>query len=446
MKKKSFTGYLFTLTLPIIIQNLITTSLNLVDTFMIGRVGESELAAVGIANQYYFLFTLFMYGIAGGAAVFIAQLWGSQEKKRIKKVLARSLVYGTAVTGVFMLFGYKWTEAIIGIFNGSEVVLYHGSRYLEITLIGYLFTSISFVLAAGLRSINHTKIPMYASLIGLVINMILNNILIFGRWGMAPMGVEGAAVATIVARGIECLILLIFVYYQVTDLAVKPRDFIRLHPDTKKVLHSVTWPILCNEACWGLGMVTYVSLYARLGIPQAAAMQICSTMINLFMVIAFGLAYSALVMVGNEVGGGNLEGAMWASQKIRSMGLKVGFCLALLLFFIAPYISSLFNVTAEVKWLVTSVLRVHSVMFPLRMINMIMIVGVLRGGGDALFSTVTQGLVMWLIGIPLTYVAANLLEWPLPMVVAVMFAESMIQGLIVQRRYESNRWMKTLVA
>lgn len=446
MKKKSFTGYLFTLTLPIIIQNLITTSLNLVDTFMIGRVGESELAAVGIANQYYFLFTLFMYGIAGGAAVFIAQLWGSQEKKRIKKVLARSLVYGTAVTAVFMIFGYKWTEAIIGIFNGSEVVLYHGSRYLRITLIGYLFTSISFVLAAGLRSINHTKIPMYASLIGLVINMILNNILIFGRWGMAPMGVEGAAIATIVARGIECLILLIFVYYQVTDLAVKPRDFIRLHPDTKKVLHSVTWPILCNEACWGLGMVTYVSLYARLGIPQAAAMQICSTMINLFMVIAFGLAYSALVMVGNEVGGGNLEGAMWASQKIRSMGLKVGFCLALLLFFIAPYIGSLFNVTAEVKWLVTSVLRVHSVMFPLRMINMIMIVGVLRGGGDAMFSTVTQGLVMWLVGIPLTYVAANLLGWPLPMVVAVMFAESMIQGLIVQKRYESNQWMKTLVA
>ncbi|SFI26662.1 putative efflux protein, MATE family [Tindallia magadiensis] len=446
MKKKSFTGYLFTLTLPIIIQNLITTSLNLVDTFMIGRVGESELAAVGIANQYYFLFTLFMYGIAGGAAVFIAQLWGSQEKKRIKKVLARSLVYGTAVTAVFMIFGYKWTEAIIGIFNGSEVVLYHGSRYLRITLIGYLFTSISFVLAAGLRSINHTKIPMYASLIGLVINMILNNILIFGRWGMVPMGVEGAAIATIVARGIECLILLIFVYYQVTDLAVKPRDFIRLHPDTKKVLHSVTWPILCNEACWGLGMVTYVSLYARLGIPQAAAMQICSTMINLFMVIAFGLAYSALVMVGNEVGGGNLEGAMWASQKIRSMGLKVGFCLALLLFFIAPYIGSLFNVTAEVKWLVTSVLRVHSVMFPLRMINMIMIVGVLRGGGDAMFSTVTQGLVMWLVGIPLTYVAANLLGWPLPMVVAVMFAESMIQGLIVQKRYESNQWMKTLVA
>lgn len=446
MKKKSFTSYLLTLTLPIIIQNLITTSLNLIDTFMIGRVGESELAAIGIANQFYFLFSLFIFGIAGGAAVLIAQLWGHNDRRQIKKVLAHSLMYASIIAGIFVTTGYMFTEEIISLFNSSERVLYHGSVYLNITLIGYLFTSISFVLAAGLRSVNHTKIPMYASVIGLITNIILNYMLIFGRAGFMPMGVQGAAIATLVARGIECLMLIYFVSHQVPELTLGLKDFTNLHSATKNILHKVTLPILCNEACWGLGMVTYVGLYARLGIPQAAAIQVCSTVINLFMVIAFGLAYSALVIIGNDVGAGNQEKVLWASQKIRALGWKVGVGLGVLLFFIAPSLSNMFNVTPEVKWLVTTVLRVHSVLFPLRMVNMIMIVGILRGGGDAMFSTVTQGLVMWCVGIPLTYVAANVLGWELPVVVSVLFVESVIQGIIIQKRYKSNRWIKKLVA
>ncbi|SDK23479.1 MATE family efflux transporter [Natronincola ferrireducens] len=446
MNKKSFNRYLFSLTLPIVLQNLITTGLNLLDTFMIGLVGETELAAVGIANQFYFLFSLFIFGIAGGTGVLIAQLWGGQDKQSIKKVLGRSLITATLLTGVFILLGSSFTEQIIKLFNKDLDIVSNGVQYLNITLWGYFFTSVSFVLASALRSINNTKIPMYGSLFGLVINGALNYILIFGRLGFSPMFVQGAALATLIARILECLILVYFIYRFVPELALSFNDFTGMQKNMKKALKKVTYPVLFNEACWGIGMVTYVGLYARLGTQAAASMQICSTIMNLFMVVAFGLAYSALVVVGNEVGAGNLDRAMEVSRKIRTMAVKVSVFLSILLFVIAGPVAMIFNVSLTVKNMVISILKIYSLMLPLRMMNMIMIVGVHRGGGDALYSTVLQGSAMWVVGIPLTFLMGYVFKMPFPLVVGTVFVEEVVKGILIQKRYRSNKWMRVVFA
>lgn len=445
MQKKSFNRYLWALTLPIVLQNLVTTALNLLDTVMIGRVGETELAAVGIANQFYFLYSLFIFGIAGGTGVLIAQLWGAKDKEVIKKVLGRSLLTAMALTSFVVLFGSGVSEWIIGLFNKDADIVRVGSEYLRITLLGYFFTSITFVFSSALRSINNTKLPMYASLVGLLTNGLLNYILIFGKLGFSPMHVKGAAIATITARTLECLVLLIAVYKLVPELTLSASDFEGLGQKMKKALQKITYPILINEACWGFGMVTYVALYAHLGIRATAAMQICSTVMNLFMVVAFGLSYSALVIVGNEVGAGSEKAVFEVSRHIRKMALGVSVFLAAVLFGISEPIMAFFNVSLEVKSMGMDILKVYSLMLPLRMINMLMIVGILRGGGDALFGTALQGSVMWFIGIPLTFVMGYVFKMPVPLVVGTVFVEEVIKGLWIQKRYKSEKWIKAMV-
>lgn len=446
MKKSTFYRYLFALTLPIILQNLITTSLNLLDTMMIGRLNENALAAVGIANQFYFLFSLFIFGIAGGSGVLIAQLYGKKDYETIKKVLSRSLISGMTLTLIFSFIGLAGAEKIIGLFNKTPYIVETGSGYLRITIVSYLFTSVSFVLASGLRSIKHTKLPMYASFIGLCINGGLNYLLIFGHLGFTALGTTGAAIATLIARTIECIILIVVTVKWVPELHLSLDDFYTLPPHMEKALKKVTLPILFNEACWGIGSVTYIGLYAHLGTQATASMQIASTIINLFMVIAFGLSYSALVVVGNEVGANDLKKAFEVSKKIRHLSLITGVTIAVILFPSAPVVVYLFNVSETVQVMTKNVLQIFALILPFRIINMVMIVGVLRGGGDATFGSLLQGFTLWGIGIPLTYVAGFVLHQPLHYVVGISVVEELVKLIIISRRYQTKTWIKNVVS
>lgn len=444
MKSSKFYHHLLFLTIPIILQNVITTSINLLDTLMIGALGEVPLAAVGIANQYYFLFSLFTFGIAGGCGVLIAQLYGKKDTDTIKQVLMHSLIAGTSISLLFTLFGLSSAESIIRVFNSTPEIVSTGSLYLRITIVSYFFMSISFILASGLRSIKNTKLPMYASFAGLCVNGFLNYILIFGHFGFSPLHTKGAAIATLIARIIECFILLIAISKNVPMLTLTASTLNNCSPDVERRLKKITLPILFNEACWGIGTVTYVVLYARLGTQATAAMQISSTIINLFMVISFGLAYSSLVIVGNEIGAGNNKEAMEASNKIRSLTVGVGLIISIILFVLAPYIAGNFNVSSTVQVMTTNVLRCFAFMFTLRTLNMVMIVGILRGGGDALFGSFLQGCTLWFIGIPLTYIAGFILHLPLHYVVGISISEEIIKLIFITRRYYSRRWIHNI--
>lgn len=446
MKSSKFYQHLFLLTLPIILQNLITTSINLLDTIMIGRLGEVPLAAVGIANQYYFIFTLFVFGIAGGSGVLIAQLYGKKDLDSINHVFMRSLNSGITFSIIFSLIGLASAEKIMGLFSSDPSIILIGSEYLRITIVSYLFTGISLLSASSLRSIKNTKLPMYASLIGLCINGSLNYILIFGKLGFSPMHTKGAAIATLIARLIECLILIIAISKTVPILNFNLLAFDKCSLEIQKNLRKMTLPILFNEACWGIGTVTYVALYANLGTQSAAAMQIASTIMNLFMVISFGLAYSSLVIVGNEIGASRNKEAMLASGKIRQLSVVIGLMISVLLFILAPYISSQFNVSTLVQNLSTNVLRVFALMFTLRTLNMVMIVGILRGGGDAAYGSILQGLTLWTIGIPLTYVVGYQLHLSLHYVVGISICEELVKLIFISRRYYSKKWIHNLTS
>ena len=382
-KDKEFYIRLFVITLPIAMQSLITSSLNMLDTMMIGKIGELELASVGIANQYYFLFSLLTNAIAIGSGVLIAQLWGKKDTINIKRTLSRSLFYSLVLTIVFMILGLIMPNKIMAIFNNDPNVIKIGVDYLKIVVISYLFTTITFTFASGLRSIGNTRLPMLGSFIGLIVNGVLNAILIFGLLGAPKMGIKGAALATLIARIVEFLIVVGVIYIKVDVLKLRFKDMLELPKSLSITLNKVTLPILANEACWALGNITYTAIYARIG--------------------------------------------------------------TIVLAFLSKPIVSFFNVSVEVKIASEYILYVYAFILVFKIYNAVMIVGILRGGGDATYGSILQGLTLWLIGIPLAAFAAFIIKLPIYFVVMFAAVEEIIKVFFMMKRFKSFKWIKNMV-
>lgn len=444
-KDKEFYKYLFFITLPIVLQSLITSSLNMLDTMMIGKVGEIELASVGIANQYYFLFSLLANAIAIGSGVLIAQLWGKKDTENIKRVLSRSLFYALILTSLFMIIGLLIPKKIISLFNTNSDVIKIGTQYLQIVIISYFFTTITFTFSSGLRSIGNTKLPMWASFIGLIVNGILNALLIFGLLGMPKLGIKGAAIATLIARIVECLIVVVSVYKKIDILKLKFSYILSLPKSISSTLISITIPVLANEACFAFGSIAYNAIYARIGTGAAASIQICSTVMNLFMIGTFGLANAAVVIIGNEIGANKEDSAIEASKKIASLAFKISIILAILMAFTAKPIVSFFNVSNEVKLSSEYILYVYAFIMLFRVYTAVMIVGILRGGGDATYGSILQGCTLWFVGIPLAYIAAFILHLPVYLVVAFTIVEEILKAVLILKRFKSFKWLRNVV-
>lgn len=444
-KDKQFYKRLFVITMPIALQNLITSSLNMLDTMMIGKVGEIELASVGIANQYYFLFSLLTNAIAIGSGVLIAQLWGKKDTSNIKSVLSKSLFYNLCLTAVFMALGLLIPSKIMSLFNNDPTVVKIGVDYLKIVVLSYLFTAVTFTFASGLRSIENTKLPMWASFVALCVNGVLNAVLIFGLLGAPKMGIRGAALATLIARIIEFLIVITAVYTKVDVLKLKVENMFELPKPLSITLGKVTIPILANEACWALGTITYAAIYARIGTSAAASIQICSTVMNLFMILTFGLANAAVVIIGNEIGANREDDAINASKKISSLSLKISILLGVLLAILAKPIVGFFNVSAEVKLASQYILYIYAMLMVFKVYNAVMIVGILRGGGDSTYGSILQAVTLWLIGIPLAALAAFVFKLPIYIVVAFATVEELIKVILIVKRFKSFKWIRNMV-
>lgn len=444
-KDKEFYRRLFIIALPIAMQSLITSSLNMLDTMMIGKVGELELAAVGIANQYYFLYSLLTNALAIGSGVLIAQLWGKKDTINIKRTLSKSLFYNVALTIGFMILGFLLPDKIMSLFSNDPALIEIGVHYLKIVVISYLFTSITFTFASGLRSIGNTKLPMWGSFIGLLVNVVLNAVLIFGLLGAPKMGIRGAALATLIARIVEFIIVVGIVYTKIDILKLKFKDMFELPESLSATLNKVTLPIFLNEACWAFGNITYTAIYARIGTSAAASIQICSTVMNLFMIVTFGLANASVVIIGNEIGANREYEAISASKKISSLSIKISIILAVILALLAKPIISFFNVSAEVKMASQYILYIYALILVFKIYNTVMIIGILRGGGDTTYGSILQAFTLWLIGIPLAAFAAFVLKLPVYYVVMFAMIEEIVKLFIMMSRFKSFKWIKNMV-
>lgn len=250
---KEFYNKMLVIALPVMIQNFITSFLNMIDTVMVGKLGETEIAAVGIANQYFFIFIMFLIGLSAGCGVFIAQFWGKRDLQNIKRIIGIGLISAVIVSVLFTILGVLFPRQIMLIFNNDPLVINLGASYLRIVLISYIFTAVTFVYSFSLRSIGNAIQPMLISAVALIVNVFFNYMLIFGKFGAPALGVEGAALATVVARGLETVILVVSIYSNRGVLAASVGELTDLNFTFIKRSYRTIFPVILNDMCWGLG-------------------------------------------------------------------------------------------------------------------------------------------------------------------------------------------------
>jgi len=442
---KDFYSQLLVIAIPIIIQNFISSSLNMVDTVMIGRLGETEIAAVGLANQFFLLYNLLIMGIHSGCSVFIAQFWGKGEKEGIRKVLLVGLLASVSVSLLFTVIAFFYPENIVHIFSHDQQVIREGASYLKVVSISYVFTAISYGFGMASRSIGNTLLPMLVSALALSCNTFLNYVLIFGNFGTPQLGVEGAALATVVARVLEMLLLISIIYQRNEVLRV---HLVGLSGISKvyvgRILKTVL-PVILNDGCWALAFILYSVAYGRLSTQAFAAVQITNTIQNLFLVAVYGIASAASVMVGHKIGAGNNEEGVNYAWRFSALswlgGLLIGGSMAAA----SPAILSLFNVSPNVYQSALRIQYITCLVMAIRVFNIVHIVGVLRGGGDVNFALIAEGITMWCIGVPLAFIGAFVLHLPVEWVVALVMAEEVAKFTAIMFRLLSKRWIKNVV-
>lgn len=442
---KSFYKKLGVIALPIIIQNFISSFLNIVDTVMIGKLGEIQIAAVGVANQFFLLFFLVTMGIHSGAGILISQFYGKGDYQNIKRVLGVALQISVAVSIIFFTAAFFYPEKIIGIFNREAPVLMEGGTYIRAVALSYIFASISLGYSTGLRSIGKTFIPMVVSGIALGINTLLNYILIFGTDKIPPMGVKGAAIATVISRLGEMIILLVLVYGGTDILNVKPGNLKKIPKDFIKGIVFTMIPVVLNEGAWALGSVTRSIAYARMGSGAMASVQIMNTVQNLFHVFVYGVAGASAVMIGHLIGGNEEDGAHEYAMRFTYLSWIMGIVLCIAIFLTARVTLVFFNVSETVYASTLWMQYMTGVTMIFRVFVVILAIGVLRGGGDAKFAFYAESLTMWLIGVPMAFIGAFFLKLPIHWVVALSTLEEFIKVFIFINRLRSKKWVNNLV-
>ncbi|ABR50310.1 MATE efflux family protein [Alkaliphilus metalliredigens QYMF] len=442
---KVFYKTMLAIALPITIQNLISSALNTVDTIMIGNLGELEIAAVGLANQFFFMFVLLLFGINSGASIFISQFWGRQDIKNIHRVLGIALISGGILSLVFAVGAFGVPNVILGFFTHDQSVIDLGSQYLRIVSLSYFATAVTFAYSFAARSTGEAKLPMVVSAVSLSINTVLNYIYIFGKFGAPALGVSGAAWATLAARSVEMVLLLGMVYGKKYAIAGKIKDMMNLTREFVLKYFKTAYPVILNEGFWSLGMTMYTAIYARISTEAIASVQIANTVQSIFMVVGMGLGNACAVMLGNEIGGNHKERAFNYAKKFAILGPLTGGIMGMLLFALAPYILKLFNVSTEVHINAIRILMVLGVFMAFKIFNAILVIGIVRSGGDTKFSLFLELGSVWLIGVPLAFLGAHVWQLPIYWVVVLVSMEEVVKAGIGSVRLISKKWIHNVV-
>jgi putative MATE family efflux protein len=458
LKDKSFLSKTFMIAIPIALQNLLNNILNTVDTLMIGRLGEASVAAVGLANKVFFVFILLMFGISSGSSVLASQYYGRHELLNIKRVLRITLLVGISASFLFVIPAILCPEYVMRIFTPDADAIKIGAEYLRVIAISYPLTAFSMGYTVILRSMNFVRYPVLITLISICVNIVLNYGFIFGKLGMPELGVAGAALATLIARVVEaCLILIIvrlqktgdngvgdFVHLKIEKAKDKASAF--LHPEfIKKYIYTAA-PVIANEFMWGLGITMYSLVYGRMGNTATAAITINGNVENLSLVLFFGLCNAAAVVLGNEMGADELKKAEEHAKSYMVLLFVLTLVGAALTYTLKEPIIQWFKMPDSVNEYIRLCLTVFVLSMPVRMLNCIIIIAILRSGGDtraALFIDVSS---VWLIGIPMAVLGGIILELPIYLVYAMISLEEVYKFTLGFIRYKKKKWLKNIAA
>ncbi len=444
---RSFWKRALVLALPIAFQNMLTSSFTLVDTLMVGQLGDIALSAVGMAGQWSWLLNMVTFGICSGSAVLVAQYWGARDKDNIHKITGIAVAIGLIVTALFLLTGFLVPELVIKIFNRNAGVVEQGSAYLHIASFSYPGVVLGAILGAILRSTEEVKIPVYSAAFTTVANAFLDYALIFGKFGFPEMGIEGAALATCISAWLGPVTIVLISFLKKNILYA---PFKALFGFNKAMLIKFTKtaaPVVCNESMWGLGTVLYNVIFANLGHENFAALTILKTIENLAFVFFIGLCNASSVMIGTSVGSGKVKHAVKDAKRFGFLIPFSGFIVGMIVLLLRNNLVTLFNLSGNLAETTVNVAKIiiiiYAIELPVRNIPYAFIVGIFRSGGDTVNGAKIDILSLWIVALPLTAILAFFVKAPFPVVFAAMYlGEDYLKVFLCIKLFMSRKWIQ----
>lgn len=442
---ENFYKRLLTLAVPIMIQQFIQAALNLVDTIMIGKLGSDEIAAVGIANQVFFIVMMIVFGINSGISVYIAQFHGRNDTKNIKKTMGVSLTFGLGIGIFFCLFAIAFPHQIMRLFIDNDNVIRLGVYYLRIVAFSYIFLAVSLSFHVASRGIGKTVMPMVVSAVALSINTVLNYGLIFGNLGLPKLGVEGAAIATLIARVIEFIFIIVYIYGSKSLLAASIKDLLSYNLKFVGQVFEKAGPVLLNEIFWSLGTITYMWCVGNINAEAIASYQITNSVYRFYEVIFIGFASGVGVMIGNSIGANDEKRALYVAKHGSRLSFVLSIAVSVILWIISPLIISQFNVGEVVVNDAQNLFKIYCIYGISRVFNLMMIVGILRGGGDTKFAMFAEIGIVWLVGVPLGLFGSIVLKLSVVYVVWMIMTEELVKSVVGFFRLKSGKWVHNVI-
>lgn len=451
---KAFYGMVLSIAVPIMIQNGVTNFVSLLDNIMVGQLGTAQMSGVAIVNQLIFVFNLCIFGGVSGAGIFAAQYWGQKNHEGMRYTFRFKLVICLVISLLSLGILYAFREPLISVYLHEHeetqlagAALAYGKSYLCVMLIGLIPFALSQAYGSTLREMGETVIPMIASVAAVAVNMSLNYVLIFGKLGFPALGIVGAAIATVISRFAECIIVMVWTHYHAHKYifiqGVYKKFYVPLSL-VKQILLKGT-PLILNETLWAAGMAMLNQCYSNRGISVVAALSISTIISNLFNVVFIALGNAISIVVGPLLGAGKMEEAKKTAYQMIFFCVSVCFVMGGIMALAAPIFPAIYKTTDDVKELAVGFIRISALCMPIYA-YLHGTYFTIRSGGKTVITFLFDSFYVWVVSIPLATLLVHFTGWHIFVVYLLCQLVDLIKCAIGFIMLKKEIWLQNLVA
>lgn len=443
-KDRGFYKTVAKIAIPIALQGLITTGVNMMDTIMVGTVGETELSAVSLANQFITIFHIFCMGIGMGASVLVARYYGMSDSSSLKKTVSIMLRLCLGLSLLFCIATILFPAPIMKIYTTEQDIIDLGIRYLKYSVITYFLLGLSLTCTIVLRNVGQVKIPLYTSIAAFFVNIGANYIFIFGKCGIPKMDVAGAAIGTLIARIFEFFVICGYLFFKDREIGFRIKDLFRPVGALWREYIRISIPVLISDGILALGNNSVAMVIGRLGESFVAANAVTAVTQQLSSTFTQGFSQAGAIVTGYTLGTGDKEKAHRQGYAFLGLGFLFGLIAAIIIISISGPMIKAYNLSAETSRIACELMWSISIIILFQATNSIMTKGVLRGGGDTKMLMLTDNIFLWIASVPLGVLAGLVFHLPAFWIYFFLKIDQVLKAVWCVIRLKSGKWIKKI--
>lgn len=446
LKETSFYKILFKMLIVVAMQNLVAYSVNMIDNIMLGSYDQFALSGAAAVNQVFFMVQQFALSIGNTLIVIASQYWGEGRVSPIRRLTGLSLKLGVICSAAILMICIFLPRPLMMLFTNSEPIIGQGMSYLSVVMWTFPLFILSNVMISALRSVQTVNISFYISVLSLIVNAGINYTLIFGRFGFPEMGIVGAGIGTLIARILEFAILIVYLVFFDKKLKLPEGDFLKTSKELRSDYRKSLIPISMAQILWGISVPMQTAILGHLSDDAIAANSVATTFYQYLKVIVIAMSSVSAVMMGNTIGQGDREKVKAAGRTLSVIDVCIGLTLGAALFILRDPLLKMYNLTPSATVMARNLIAIMSIIMVGMSYQMPVSFGVIQGSGDSKFTLKMNLISTWLIVMPLSFLTAFFLKWPVEAVVFVIQSDQIFKGLPTFLRFRTYKWINKLTS